>query len=77
MTALTTELLADALGIKPQTLRAAICRHSHYYGIRPAKLPNGRLLWPADAIERLTAGLTDTPPASRAGFVVEDAPCSK
>lgn len=56
MTALTTEALADGLGIKPQTLRAAICRHQHYYGIRPAKLPNGRLLWPADAIARLTAG---------------------
>ena len=42
MTALTTEALADGLGIKPQTLRAAICRHQHYYGIRPAKLPNGR-----------------------------------
>ena len=56
MTALTTEALADGLGIKPQTLRAAICRHQHYYGIRPAKLPNGRLLWPADAIVRLTSG---------------------
>jgi hypothetical protein len=56
MTALTTEALADGLGIKPQTLRAAICRHQHYYGIRPAKLPNGRLHWPADAIERLTSG---------------------
>jgi hypothetical protein len=56
MTALTTEALADGLGIKPQTLRAAICRHQHYYGIRPAKLPNGRLLWPADSISRLTAG---------------------
>lgn len=68
MTALTTEALADGLGIKPQTLRAAICRHSHYYGIRPAKLPNGRLIWPADAIARLTAGLTATPQA-------EAAPC--
>lgn len=56
MTALTTGVLADGLGIKPQTLRAAICHHGHYYGIRPVKLPNGRLLWPADAIDRLTSG---------------------
>lgn len=56
MTALTTEALAESLGIKPQSLRAALCRHQHYYGIRPIKLPNGRLLWPADAVERLTAG---------------------
>lgn len=68
MTALTTEALADGLGIKPQTLRAAICRHQHYYGIRPAKLPNGRLLWPADAIARLTAGA--------ATQQAEAAPCS-
>ena len=56
MQATTTEALADGLGIKPQTLRAAFCRHGHYFGIRPAKLPNGRLLWPADAIDRLTTG---------------------
>jgi len=71
MTALTTEALADGLGIKPQTLRAAICRHQHYYGIRPAKLPNGRLLWPADAIARLmTAGTAATQQGDEA------APCA-
>ena len=25
-------------------------------GIKPIKLPNGRLLWPADSVERLTSG---------------------
>jgi hypothetical protein len=65
----TTEALASGLGIKPQTLRAALCRDGHYYGIRPAKLPNGRLLWPADAIERLTTGQAAKPEA-------EAAPCS-
>lgn len=53
---ISTETLADRLALQPQTLRAAICRNGHYFGIRPAKLPNGRLLWPADAVERLTAG---------------------
>lgn len=51
----TTEALALRLGIKPQTLRAGISRHGHYYGIRPTKLLNGRLLWPKDAFDRLTA----------------------
>ncbi len=49
----TTEALADRLGIKPQSLRARVCRTGSYFGLRPLKLPNGRLLWPADSIERL------------------------
>lgn len=52
----TTEILAQRLGLQPQTLRAALSRAGHYYGIKPTKLPNGRLLWPANAFERLTAG---------------------
>jgi len=53
---LTTEALAIRLGIRPQTLRAALCRNGHYYGLRPVKCPNRFLLWPADAVARLTAG---------------------
>lgn len=53
--ALTTEALARVVGIKPQSIRVALCNKGHYYGLRPTKLPNGRLLWPADALERLTA----------------------
>lgn len=53
---LTTEALAERLGIKPQTLRASLCRNGHYYGLRPWKSPNRFLLWPSDAVERLTAG---------------------
>jgi hypothetical protein len=51
----TTETLAAGLGIKPQSIRARVCRTGSYFGLRPAKLPNGRLLWPADAIQRLKA----------------------
>lgn len=51
----TTEELARRLGLRPQTLRAALCRNGHYFGLRPTKLPNGRLLWPADAFEKLTS----------------------
>lgn len=52
----STEALASQLRIKPQTLRAALCRNGHYYGIRPVKMPNRLLLWPADAVARLMAG---------------------
>lgn len=50
---LTTETLAAQLGIKAASIRSRVCREGHYFGLVPAKLPNGRLLWPADAAERL------------------------
>lgn len=50
---LTTDQFAAQLQIKPQTLRAALCRDGHYYGVRPVKMPNRRLLWPDDAAARL------------------------
>ena len=53
---LSTEQAAAALHIRPQTLRAALCRDGHYFGIRPVKLPNRLLAWPADAIDRLLNG---------------------
>ena len=50
---LTTGDLARALGVQPESIRAHLYRRGSYYGIRPTKGPNKRLLWPADAIERL------------------------
>lgn len=52
---ITTEQLAALLHLKPQSLRAALSREGHYFGLRPRKLPNGRLIWPADAVRRLTS----------------------
>jgi hypothetical protein len=52
----STEVLAEQLKIKPQTIRAALCRDGHYLGLRPVKLPNRRLLWDALALEALIAG---------------------
>lgn len=52
----STEEAAAALHIKPQTLRAAMCRDGHYHGIRPVKLPSRFLAWPATDIERLLSG---------------------
>lgn len=53
---ISTEELAARLLVKEQTIRAGLCRAGHYLGLRPVKLANRRLLWDADAVERLTSG---------------------
>jgi hypothetical protein len=54
---LTTAQLATILRVKPQTIRASLCRSGNYLGIRPVvKLPNGRLLWPSESLEMLVSG---------------------
>jgi hypothetical protein len=55
---LTTEGLAVALGLRPQSIRKRLSQTGAYFGLRPAKLPNGRLLWPADSVARLARGAT-------------------
>ena len=52
----STEEAAAALRVKPQTLRAALCRNGHYFGLRPVKCRNRFLLWDAAAVEALAAG---------------------
>lgn len=52
-TRLTTTDLSSALGLKPESIRSHYYRNGSYYGLQPLKAPNGRLLWPADSIERL------------------------
>ena len=47
---------ATVLGIRAPSLSTALYRNGHYCGIRPARLPNGRLLWPADQIDQLASG---------------------
>ncbi|MGO2332539.1 MULTISPECIES: hypothetical protein [Pseudoalteromonas] len=53
---LTTELLANELHCKPNTIRTRLCKTGTFHGIKPIKLPSGRLLWPADAVQALLAG---------------------
>jgi hypothetical protein len=53
---ITTEEGAERMRNRPQTWRASLCRHGHYLGMVPVKLPNGRLLWDAAAVERLISG---------------------
>lgn len=50
---LTTEAAAAMFGLKPNTLRVGFSKNGHYLGITPRKLPNGRLVWPGDAVSRL------------------------
>lgn len=51
-----TSVFAKQLGYKASSIRTAVWRKGHFNGIKPIKLPNGRLLWPADSVERLTSG---------------------
>ena len=53
---LTTEQFALVLQGKPSTIRTRLCKTGSFYGIKPIKLPSGRLLWPADAVQALLAG---------------------
>jgi len=62
---LTTEEAAARLGIKAQTLRAAVCRSGHYCGVFPHKAPNRFLYWPADDLEVLTGDKHQDLPASK------------
>jgi hypothetical protein len=50
---ISTVEAARLLLVQPSTLRFSLCTKGHYFGLRPRKLPNGRLLWPADAVDRL------------------------
>lgn len=50
----TTEALARRLGIRPNSIRSRLCRYGSYFGIRPIKLLNGRLVWPDDAFKKLS-----------------------
>lgn len=46
---------------KPQTYRRDYCTKGHFNGVKPVKLPSGRLLWPADEIDALIRGaVTDS-----------------
>ncbi|WP_273050155.1 hypothetical protein [Pseudoalteromonas sp.] len=53
---LTTEQFALALHGKPSTIRTRLCKTGSFYGIKPIKLPSGRLLWPTAAVQALLTG---------------------
>lgn len=53
---LTTEELATALAMSPQSIRKRFSQTGGYFCLRPTKMPNGRLFWPVDAVEQLANG---------------------
>jgi hypothetical protein len=53
---LTTGELASLLNLRPQSIRKRYSQTGSYFRLRPMKLKNGRLLWPADAIVQLQEG---------------------
>ena len=48
----TTEF-ARQVGIQPHSVRVRLSEKGSYFGLRPDRLPNGRLLWPSDSLDRL------------------------
>ena len=50
---INTEEFAKFLLVKPATVRRGLCVNGHYLVIKPLKLPNGRLLWPESAADKI------------------------
>ncbi len=53
---LTTEQFAEALHGKPSTIRTRLYKTCSFYGIKPIKLPSGRLLWLAADVQTFLSG---------------------
>jgi len=51
---LTTDELAERLNVRPRSIHKRYSQTGAYFTVRPVKLPNRRLCWPLDAVERLT-----------------------
>lgn len=43
---MTTKEFAEKQGVKPTNVLVRFCRTGSYKGVKPQKLPNGRLVWP-------------------------------
>jgi|JI8StandDraft_1071087.scaffolds.fasta_scaffold123953_2 hypothetical protein len=52
----STEDLAQVFHVEPASIRSALSRSGHYMGLKPFKLPNRRLAWPANDVVRLLNG---------------------
>jgi len=56
---ISTDEFADRMMVLRQTVLKAYSRDGAYCGIRPIRLPNRRLAWPEDEIEKLFAASDD------------------
>lgn len=53
---ITTKEFAKKIRVVPQTIRAGLCHNGHYLGLRPVRLPNGKLLWDHAETDALLSG---------------------
>lgn len=53
---LSTEEVASLAKLRPQSIRASLCRTGHWLGLRPVKLANRRLVWSAADVARILGG---------------------
>ena len=52
----TTKQFASKALVDPQTIRVRYCQQGHYLTIKPIKLPNLKLAWPADQVDAILSG---------------------
>jgi hypothetical protein len=52
----STEEAAAVLKVLPNTLRSALSRDGHYFGLRPKKARNRFLIWDAVEVDALLSG---------------------
>lgn len=50
---MTTNELAEKIGILPTSIHRRVCMTGSYFGLRAKPCANGRLIWPDDAVEQL------------------------
>lgn len=53
---ITTKEFAKIVGVQDTTIHRALCMKGHYLGLRPVKLPNGRLIWSGERVEQIVNG---------------------
>jgi hypothetical protein len=56
MKPITTREFAKAVGVQAPSIHRALCMAGHYMGVKPVKLPNGRLIWPGERVDALVNG---------------------
>ena len=50
---ISTNQLARSALVSSGAIRVRFCQTGSYFGLRPIKLPNGRLSWPHDSLQQL------------------------
>lgn len=53
-TGLTTKEFAQQLRIQEASIRRRYCLFGSYFGVKPTKLANGKLIWPENAFDTIS-----------------------